>query len=161
MNIKRFIILILLVATTLYFLLPSDEKKIRNNLDSLAEYCSSSDKEGPIPALKKVTLAGKLCRYPCRVRVESFNLNYDFNKKDFTDHVLMLKKMTLNTQFSFHDTSIEFPMDTKANLVSTLRLDGKIKDDRFTNAYEINIEAEKNDGDWFFSSFTVVEFMEQ
>jgi len=161
MNIKRILIFLLLAAATLYFLLPSDEKEIRNNLASLAEYCSSSDKEAPIAALKNVMLAGKLCSYPCRVQVESFNIDQDFNKKEFTDHVLMLKKMTMNTRFSFHDTVINFPMDGKAELVSTLRLDGKTEDNRFTDAYELNIHAEKTNGNWFFSSFTVIEFMEQ
>ena len=161
MNIKRIIIVILVAAASLYLLLPSDEKKIRKNLNTLAEYCSSSSEEGPIPTLKKVMLAGKLCSYPCRVQVESFKINQDFSKKEFTDHVLMLKKMTLNTQFSYHDTVINFPMDGKAELVSTLRLAGKTKDNRFTDAYELDIQAEKINGDWLFSSFTVVEFMEQ
>jgi len=161
MNIKKTILFLLLAAATFYLILPSDEKKIRKNLNSLAEYCSSSGKETPIAILKNVMLAGKLCTYPCRVQVESFNISRDFNKKEFTDHVLMLKKMTLNTRFSFHDTVIDFPMDGRAELVSTLRLDGKTKDQRFTDAYELNIHVEKTNGDWLFSSFTVIEFMEQ
>ncbi len=161
MKILKIILPLLFTALALYLLLPGDEKKIRKNLDSLAEYCSSSAKEAPIAALKNVMLAGKLCSYPCRVQVESFKISRDFSKKEFSDHLLMLKKMTLDTHFSFHDTAIDFPMDDTAELVSTLRLNGKTKDNRFTDAYELNIQAEKINGDWFFSSFTVVEFMER
>jgi len=162
MKLLRILLMLLLVAAVaFYLLLPSDEKKIRKNLDSLAEYCSSPSKETAIPALKKVMMAGKLCSYPCRVQVGSFDISHDFNKKEFTDHILMLKKMTLDTHFSFHDTRIEFPMDGKANIVSTVRLDGKTEDNRFTDAYELNIQVKKTDGDWLFSSFIVVEFMEK
>jgi hypothetical protein len=161
MNTKIIILFLLLAVASFFLLLPSDEKKILKNLNSLAEYCSSSGEEAPIAALKNVMLAGKLCTYPCRVQVESFNINRDFTKKEFTDHVLMLKKMTQNTRFSFHDTIIDFPVDGRAELVSTLRLDGKTKDKRFTDAYELSIHVEKTNGDWLFSSFTVVEFIEQ
>ncbi|MBL4904058.1 MAG: hypothetical protein JKY62_15615 [Desulfocapsa sp.] len=30
-----------------------------------------------------------------------------------------------------------------------------------SDAYELNIHVEKINGDWLFSSFTVIEFMEQ
>jgi hypothetical protein len=52
-------------------------------------------------------------------------------------------------------------MDGKADILSTVRLDGKTKDNRFTDAYELNIQAKKINGDWLFSSFIVVEFMEK
>jgi hypothetical protein len=161
MKLLRILLLLLVTTIALYLLLPSDEKKIRENLDSLAEYCSSPSKETAIPALKKVMLAGKLCTDPCRVQVQSFDIAHDFSKKEFTDHILMLKKMTLDTHFSFHNTIIEFPMDGKADILSTVRLDGKTKDNRFTDAYELNIQAKKINGDWLFSSFIVVEFMEK
>ncbi len=161
MKLLRIFLLLSVAALAFYLLLPNDEKKIRKNLDSLAEYCSSPSEETAIPALKKVMLAGKLCSDPCHVQIESFDINHNFSKKEFTDHILMLKKMTLDTRFSFHDTSIEFPMDGKADIVSTVRLDGETKGSRFTDAYELNIQAIKTDGNWLFSSFIVVEFMEK
>ena len=161
MKLLRIALPLLFVAIAVYLLLPGDERIIRKNLDSLAKYCSSPSTETAIPALKKVMLAGKLCTDPCRVQVESYNINHDFTKKEFTDHILMLKKMTLNTRFSFHDTVIEFPMDNKAEIASTVRLAGETKDNQFTDAYELNIQAEKSNGDWLFSSFAVIEFMEK
>jgi hypothetical protein len=161
MNKKILLVLILIAATAAFFLFPSDEKKIRNNLDSLAEYCSSASKETAIAALKKVALAGKLCSDPCMIQIESFDIHRDFKKKELTDHILMMKKMLPDTHFTFHDTTINFPLDNRAELTTTLRLTGKIDTDRFTEAYELSITADKIDGDWLFSSFSVVEFMEQ
>ncbi len=161
MNTKLLLLTTLITLAALYFFFPSEEKKIRRNLDSLAEYCSSSAEEGPLPAFKKVMLAGKLCLYPCRVQVESQNINRAFSKKELSDHLLLLKKRAVNTQFSFHDTVVNFPIDDQAEVLSTLSLDGKTKDSRFTDAYELKIQVKKRDGDWLFSSFTVVEFMEK
>ena len=111
MNIKKLAILALFIAAAIYYLLPSDEKEIRGNMESLAQYCSSSLDDTPIATLKEVMLAQKLCSFPCRVQVESFELNHDFSKKDFSDRLLMLRRMTVGTQFSFRDTTVTFPMD--------------------------------------------------
>ncbi len=49
-----FILLALLVAlAVVFFLLPSDEKKIRRNLDLLAEYSSSTSGEAAIADCRK------------------------------------------------------------------------------------------------------------
>lgn len=156
-----FLLLAVFAAIAVILFLPSDEKKIRANLANLAEYSSSSPEENAIAALKKGALAAKLCSTPCAVQIESFNIGREFDKKALTDHILMMKKMLPDTRFGFHDTVINFPEDDRAELITTLRLKGKIDDTRFTDVYELNIQAEKIKSDWLFSSFTVVEFMEQ
>ena len=161
MNKKMLLLLIFIAAAAAFFLFPGDEKKIRSNLSALAEYCSSASEETGIASLKKVALAGKLCSNPCMVQIESFDINRDFSKKELTDHILMMKKIMPGTHFTFHDTTINFPLDNRAELTTTLRLTGKMKNDRFTDAYELSITTDKIDGDWLFSSFRVVEFMEQ
>jgi hypothetical protein len=51
--------------------------------------------------------------------------------------------------------------DNRAEVITTLRINGRIVDQQFTDAYEIEIVVDKKDGDWRFSSFTVVEFMKK
>ncbi len=106
-------------------------------------------------------MAVKLCSDPCRVHIESFTITRDFSKKELRDNLIMMKKMLPRTTFTFHDTVVELTEDDRAEIVTTLSLSGKIADDRFTDAYELNIIAIKTEGDWYFSAFTVVEFMEQ
>lgn len=160
---KKIVFLLILIgaAAVVFLLLPDDEKKIRSNLDSLAEYCSSTSEEAAMATLKKVALAAKLCTIPCMVQIDSFDIKRDFSKKELTDHLLMMKKMLPKTHFTFHDTTITFPDANRADLTTTLRLTGTINSDRFTDAYEISINTEKTDGDWLFSSFSVIEFIEQ
>ena len=69
--------------------------------------------------------------------------------------------MLPNTRFAFSDIQIRFPQKEEALLSTTLSLRGENRNQRFTDAYEFSILAEKIDGDWLFSSFTVVEFMER
>ncbi|TKB25145.1 hypothetical protein FCL47_15980 [Desulfopila sp. IMCC35006] len=152
---------ILLVVAGAVFFWPSDEKKIKSNLDSLAEYCSSENQEPVITTLQKAALAAKLCTAPCTVHIASFNIDRALSHKEFTDQFLMMKKRLPNTMFSFHDSRIDIADETKAAVTTTLRLDGETIDEKFTDAYEINIAVEKKDGDWLFSAFTVVEFMKK
>ena len=162
MNNKFMLLLaVLLLAGTVIFFWPSDKKKISNNLDSLAEYCTSIHQEPVIEVLKKATLAAKLCSDPCKVQIESFKINHEFSQKEISDRIIMMKKKLSNTTFSFHDTVIDITDKNQAEVTTTLRINGKTVDDQFTDAYEINISAGKKDGDWRFSSFTVIEFMKK
>ncbi len=161
MNKKILAVVVLLVLVGAIFLWPSDEKEINDHLTSLAESCSSQKAEPVLETLKKVTLAAKLCTDPCTVHIESLKKDRAFSRKELTDNFLMLKKRLPNTEFSFHDTVIDIVGDDRAEVTTTLRLNGKIVDDQFTDAYELNISVEKMDGDWLFSSFTVVEFMKK
>jgi hypothetical protein len=162
MNNKIIILLaIFLVILGAIFFWPSDEKKIRVNLDSLAEYCSSTEKEAGLETLQKVALAAKLCTNPCTVQIESFKIDHQFSRKEITDRLLMMKKRLPNTVFSFHDTVLAIVADNRAEVTTTLRLNGETADEQFTDAYEFNIIVEKKDRSWLFSSFAVVEFMKK
>jgi hypothetical protein len=153
--------LVCMVAAATYILFPSDERAIRSNLDDLADYCSTTGNDKAIAALTKISLAGKLFQDPCQVEVKSFDISRELGRKEVTDHILMMKKMMPATRFTFSDTDILFPGDKRAELSTTLRLTGKARDNRFTDAYELSILLSKVEGDWLFSSVTVVEFIEQ
>lgn len=144
-----------------FFLLPSDEAKINDNLNSLAENCSSVLNESVLETLQKVAFATKLCAVPCKVQIESRNFKGEFNQKEMSDHILMLKKRLPNTTISFQDINISLINKTQANVIATLQINGSSADGRFTDAYEVDITVNKYDGDWLFNSFTVVEFMKK
>ena len=160
-NTKSLIaVLLLLTAVTTFFLLPGDEKKIRSNLSSLAEYCSTPQQEPVLEALKKASLTAKLCATPCKVTIDSLDLDRDLEQNEISQHLLMMKKQLPGTRFSFHDTTVQIS-GKQAAISTTLRLHGKNVNGRFTDAYEFDIKADKTDGKWLFSSFHVVEFMER
>ncbi len=153
---------IILVAVVAVILLrPSDEKKILKNLEKMAEYCTTEAQEPGLTTLQKTSLAAKLCTDPCKVQVESFDVDREFNRKEITNHIMMMKKRLVGTTFIFQDTEFTSLSGNSAELTTTLRLNGKTVDGRFTDAYELQITAVKKEGDWLFSSFTVVEFMER
>ena len=68
---------------------------------------------------------------------------------------------TSDTNFSFQDTVVNIPDEGRAEVITTLRLNGESVDGQFTDAYEMNITVIKKEGDWLFSSFTLVEFMKK
>jgi hypothetical protein len=159
MNNKILFLALMLVAGAVFFSWPSDEEKIRDGLNSLAEYSSSAKEEPVIETLQKAALAAKLCTDPCTVHFESLEIDRAFSQKELTDRLLMMKKRLTDTVFNFHDTAVEIVGDDRAEVLTTLRINGQIVDKQFTDAYEINITVEKQDDGWRFGSFTVVEFM--
>jgi hypothetical protein len=161
MRNKIILVAILFLVGGAIFFLPSDEKKIRAGLASLAEYCSTDKEEPVFDTLQKAASAAKLCSDPCTVKFETFKIDREFSQKELTDRFLMMKKRLSNTSFSFHDTVIDIVDDNRVEVITTLRINGKIVDEQFTDAYELDITVDKKDGDWRFSSFTVVEFMQK
>ncbi len=162
MNRKVIVVLSLLLSGALLFwLLPNDEKIIRDNLQQLAEFCSSSKDDASLATISSVGNAAKLCAIPCTIDIESFDIKRSFIRKEISQHILMMKRMLPDTRFAFKDIQINFSQKDKALLTTTLSLRGKTKNERFTDAYELDIVVIKTDGDWLFSSFTVVEFMER
>ena len=162
MNNRILLIAVLLVVCgAILFLWPGDEKKIRGKLATLAEYCSTAQNEPVIETMKKAAMAAKLCAVSCAVRIESLKIDRDFSQKELNDRLLMMKKRLAGTEFNFHDTAVDIDGDDRAEVTTTLRIVGKIVDEQFTDAYEIDITAIKEDGEWRFSSFTVVEFMKK
>ena len=153
MNRKIIVIVSLLLSGTLLFwLLPNDEKEIRKNLHQLAALCSSTEGEATITILNSVRKAAKLCRDPCAVKVESFDINGAFSHREFSNYLLMMKRTLPDTHFTFSDTQINFLQEDKAFITTTLSLRGKIKQQRFTDAYELDIIALKTEGKWIFSA---------
>lgn len=161
MDKKIITVLILIVSVIGILFLPNDKKKILSNMDTLAEYCSSTSEETAIALLKKAALAAKLCKNPCMVQIDSHNIHRDFLKKELTDQILMMKRTMPETSFSFYNTNIIFPQKTLAEITTTLQLTEITSNDRFSDTYELTIHAEKTDGDWLFSFFSVIEFMRQ
>jgi len=162
-NKKRIILLIAITLSTVVAILflPSDERRIKENLNSLSTYCSSVAAEPVMETLQKAAQAARLCTDICKFSIESFNIDREFSTKEISDHIVMMKKRLTGTSFSFKDTVVNISEDGRADITTTLHLDGETVDGRFTDAYEIDILVEKNGGDWLFSSFTVVEFMEK
>lgn len=161
MRYKVLIITISLVVVLALFFWPSDENKIKDNLASLAEYCSSVKEEPVIHTMQKAAMAAKLCTEPCRVKIEAYDVEDELSQKDLTDRLLMMKKRLPNTVCKFHDTSIKLDGENRAEVIATLHLSGDIGGKDFTDAYEINAITKKINGGWLFSSFNVVEFMEK
>lgn len=155
------ILAILVIAGLVFFFLPSVEKKIEKKLVQLGKYCSTSPKEATLETLKKGAGAANLCSNPCRVTIVSLNIDKAFTTKEISDHILMMKKRLPNTTFSFHDTAVNVMSKNSAEVITTLKLDGKSVDGHFVDAYEIDIEMKKEKSAWLFSSFKVVEFMEK
>ncbi len=162
MNRKILVFISLLLCTILLFwLLPNDKKEIRNNLQQLASLCSSSKGESSLVTISSAGKIAKLCTVPCSVEIEAFDIKRAFSGKEISQHVLMMKRMLPDTRFAFKDIQINFPQKNNALITATLSLHGKTKNERFTDAYELDIRSVNIDGDWLFSSFTVVEFLER
>ncbi len=155
-------LLILCVVVGGYFVLhSSDEQQIKKNLALLAEYCSTTAQEPLLETMQKISQAAKLCRDPCEVKIPSFSIDREFTQQEFSQHLMLLKKQLPTTRFNFTDTSIIMPGEDSAAITTTVQLKGTNAAGRFADVYELDIGAEKIDGNWLFTSFHVVEFIEK
>ena len=152
---------VILIAGIGFWLWPNDEKVIRKNLQQLAEHCSTQSTSGNLANMTDATAAAKLCTEQCRVEIESFRIQQTFSRKEISQHILFMKRTLAQSHFDFKDITITFSSTTEAQITATLSLRTTTRDQRFTDAYELDIVSQKSNGEWLFSAFTVVEFMER
>ncbi|SDP51618.1 hypothetical protein [Desulforhopalus singaporensis] len=161
---KTALILIVTVGAALVAWLlwrPTDEKKIVANLDKLAAYCSSPQKQTPMEIIASAASIARLCNDPTMVTIHSLNINRPLASKEISDHVLMLKRRLPPAGCSFRDSRVDVTGPTSAEVITTLFLEGRQQGSKFTDAYEMDISLEKNQGKWLFSSFRIVEFVQK
>ena len=155
------ILAILFCTGIALFFLPSDEKNIEKKLAELGKLCSTPKGEAPFETLNKAAGAASLCTNSCQVTMNSRNIDRVFSQKEISDNIVIMKKRLPETIFSFHDTVVDIVADGRAEVITTVKLDGTSVDDRFVDAYEMDIEMKKENGEWLFSAFKVVEFIEK
>ena|GEM_PF-720789 len=156
-------VVIALIAGVIAYRLwwPSDEHAIRKQLALIEKAGSKKEGEQSMEGLVRATQLAALFGEPCRFVMEPVQHDGTYPRKLIQERILLVRSTFANVEVSLHDIAIERIENKTATVRGTLRLRGKSIGDQVADAQEFQTEMAKIDGQWLFTSVTLVEVLQQ
>ena len=149
----------LVAGVVTYLWWQGDERLIRKQLALIEEAGSKSEAEQPMEGLVKATRLAALFSDPSRLTVEAVQHDGSYPRKQIQERILLARSLFARVDVSLHDLTIELAKNKTAAVHGTLRLHGKSPGAPVADAQEFRGEMAKIDGQWLFTSVTLVEIL--
>jgi hypothetical protein len=161
--VAGFVVLIgILVA---YYLLPSEEKKVRRQFELLSQYVSKEPGEDLFSMANRVKNIGRLFADPSEFKIEGdpfYSFSGSYSREELSAYALRGRSYFSKLSLKFHDLKVEFSERETAKVNLTARLTGKsIAGENVDEPREMLCVLKKIEKRWLFSSFEVVEVLKR
>ena len=160
-NILLTLTAISLCVALFFFLAPNREKEVKKQLNRLTQYAAKQQDEPPLTSLTKAAQIGKLFADPCTLTIRNPEIKGEFSRKEVTDRILMARNSFSEMTVSFYDITIQFPVETRAEALLTMRLLGRMQGEDFADVREINMTLHKQDRKWLINGVEFIEVLER
>lgn len=164
MNVKTIVIVVLLAVVAgvaAYRFWSSDERAIRRQLVLIEEAGSKDAAEQPMEGLLKAARLAGVFSDPCQLTVESGHHVGSYPRKQIQDRIVLVRAMYTRVEVSLHDIAIDLSGKNTAAVRGTIRLRGQGKGEPVADVQELRAEMAKSNGQWLFTSVTIVEVLER
>ncbi len=147
----------------IFYLFPSEEKKVRKQFDLLSQYVSKEPGEDLFSMANRVKNIGRLFTENCEFRIEGdplYSFSGNYSREEVSGYALRGRTYFTNLSLKFHDLKIEFPEKAAAKVNLTARLTGKsTTGENVDDTREFECILKKIEKKWLFSRFEVVEVL--
>jgi len=161
--ISGFVVLAGILAV--YYLLPSEEKKVKKRFDLLSQYVSKEPDEDLLSMATRVKNIGSLFADPSEFKIEGdpfYSFSGSYSREEVSAYALRGRSYFSRLSLKFHDLKIEFPETDSARVSFTARLTGKsMAGEDVDEPREMRCLLKKVERHWLFSSFEVVEVLKR
>jgi hypothetical protein len=148
-----------------YYLLPSEEKKVKKRFDLLSQYVSKEPGEDLFSMANRVKNIGSLFADPSEFKVEGdpfYSFSGSYSRGEISAYALRGRSYFSRLSLKFHDLKIEFPESGTARVDFTARLTGKsMGGEDVDEPREMRSVLKKVEKNWLFSGFEVVEVLKK
>ncbi len=152
----------LLGALAYFFLHSSREEQVYDLLDRLCEYVNKKGDEPPLDSLTRAARIGKLFDESCRVYFDNPKVEGQLSRKELTQRISLARNSFHTLALSFHDISMHFPEDNRAEISLTMRIQGRLRDDEaFADVRELAMAMKQTDGKWLIGLVEEIQVLEQ
>ncbi len=156
---------VLIGILAVYYLLPSEEKKVRKQLDLLSQYVSKEQGEDLFSMANRIKNIGRLFAENSEFKIEGdsfYSFSGNYSREEVSAYALRGRSYFSNLSLKFHDLKIEFPEREVARVNLTSRMTGKsTSGENVDEAREMLCVLKKIEKQWLFSGFEVVEVLKR
>lgn len=164
-NWKSIIILLLILIAGIwgvFYLFPSEEKKIKKQFTLLGQLASREADENPLAMAQKVRKIGGLFAEKCRLKVPGYSLSGVYNRQEIIALAARGRLHFSQLTLKFYDLNITFPEEREAKVSLTGRLIGKAQGrETVDETRELACALKRIDQEWAISELEVVEVLKK
>ncbi|MCX8118134.1 MAG: hypothetical protein N3G78_09405 [Desulfobacterota bacterium] len=162
---RTFLIALLLASAGLFAffaLPPSEEKRIKRELNALAQALSKETGESLFTLDQKLKKIGSLLEETCELSIQAYSISGTLAREEILGYVARSRLQVAELQVSFYDIHMTFPQRNEAKVTLTARLTGKMAGgEAFSEAHEIDCLLKKSEKRWLFVRAEVVEVLKK
>jgi hypothetical protein len=163
-NLKAFVLVALVVGVATVVAVrywPGDERDIRKQIGQLETLGSKEADEKPIESLVRARKLAALFHDPCTLQVESADFQGEYGRQQIQERIAMARGFYTEAKVSVHDLVLERAENNTARIRCTLRVKGRGKSQPIADVQELAAGLRKKEGDWLFTTVTLVEVLER
>lgn len=158
-------LIVLIGVAAVFYLLPSEEKKVRKQFDLLSRYVTKEPGEDLFSMANRIQNIGKLFAKNCEFKVEGdplYAFSGNYTREEVAGYALRGRSHFSNLSLRFHDLKVEFPEKGMAKVGMTARLSGKTAGgENVDEVREFLCSLQKIEKKWLFTQFEIVEVLKR
>jgi hypothetical protein len=162
----RYVIIALIVVglglfAVVYFS-PSEEKRVRKQVDLLSEYVSKDPDENAIAMAHKMQKLGSLFGDSCELKIAVEFLSGTYTREEIASYAARARARFSKLSLEFLDLEVTFPEHEVAKVSLTARLIGRTRaGEQMRETRELDCLLKKIERKWFFNDIEVVEVLKK
>jgi hypothetical protein len=157
-----FLALVLIIGIAAILLYKSDKRKIKIRFENISQWISKEAGENPITTAIKANNIKTLFADQCHIEIERSSRTGDYTPDEIAQKVSLAHMHFNDLSLQFYDMDIDLSKKDVANVLTTARLTGRLKDgEKNSEISELEFILKKNDKQWFFTYVKQVEVLEK
>ncbi len=155
----------LIGVLAVFYLLPSEEKKVRKQFELLAQYAAKEPNEDLLSAANRAKNIGRLFADPCELKAEGdsfYSLTGTYSREEMAGYAFRGRSYFSSLSLKCQDLKVEFPDRETASVRLTLTVLGRsTSGENVDEAREFLAVLQKIEKKWLFNRFEVVEVLKR
>jgi len=164
-NVKHTIIALLVVIigiAAVRALLPSEERKIKKQFDSLSKWVSKDRGETAFTMARKTKRISTLFADPCRFDTPFHSFSGDYTPQEISSYAAQVHLHFSKLSLRLYDLDIEIPSEGMAKAILTAKVEGRTTTgEHVQETHEVECELTKSEDKWLFRYVEVVEVLKK
>ncbi len=145
-----------------FYLFPSEEKKVRKQFRLLAGWISKEPGENPIAMAYKIKNIGTLFDGTCEFNIPAYSFSGIYSPQEISGYASSARISLSQLDLKFYDLAVTFPEEGVARVSLTARVTGKSSSGEYIDeAHELESLLKKVENKWLLSKIEVVEVLKK
>lgn len=155
-------IVVIIGIGVIFYLVPSEEKKVKKQFHLLSEGVLKSPEENAFIMLQKMKNIGALFDEHSELKAPSQSLSGSYTRQEISAYAGSARSVFSWLDLKFYDLHIVFPEREIANVTLTARLTGRsAAGEQVDETRELECILKKVEKKWLFSAIEVVEVLKK